>query len=130
MIDNESGEDYLEAILRLSSQKEDVHSVEVAREIGVSKPAVTKAIRILTQKGYVRVVANHIHLTESGKKYAESVYAKHRMFTAFFMSLGVDAKTAEADACRVEHVLSEETCNAIRNALGSWEAKEILTSEK
>ena len=69
MINNESGEDYLEAILRLSAVKDDVHSVEVARELGVSKPAVTKAMRLLTQKGYVSVVDNHIHLTDSGKKY-------------------------------------------------------------
>lgn len=117
MINNESGEDYLEAILRLSAVKDDVHSVEVARELGVSKPAVTKAMRLLTQKGYVSVVDNHIHLTDRGKKYAESVYEKHKMFTAFFKSLGVDAKTAEADACRVEHVLSDETCEAIRALL-------------
>ena len=112
MIGNESGEDYLEAILRLSAVKEDVHSVEVARELGVSKPAVTKAIRNLTGKGYVNVEDNHIHLTDSGRAYAESVYAKHKMFTAFFVMLGVDAKVAEADACRVEHVLSDETCGA------------------
>ena len=117
MIENQSGEDYLEAVLRLSAKQKDVHGVEVARELGVSKPAVTKAMRLLTQKGYVSVVDNHIHLTDSGKKYAESVYEKHKMFTAFFKSLGVDAKTAEADACRVEHVLSDETCEAIRALL-------------
>ena len=114
MIGNESGEDYLEAILRLSAVKGDVHSVEVARELGVSKPAVTKAIRNVTGKGYVNVEDNHIHLTDSGRAYAESVYAKHKMFTAFFVMLGVDAKVAEADACRVEHVLSDETCGAIK----------------
>ncbi len=114
MIGNESGEDYLEAILRLSAQKQDVHSVEVARELGVSKPAVTKAMRILTGKGYVVIRDNHIHLTESGREYAEAVYGKHKMFTRFFVMLGVDERTAEADACRAEHVLSEQTCDAIR----------------
>ena len=114
MIENQSGEDYLEAILRLSAVKKDVHSVEVARELGVSKPAVTKAMRVLGQKGYVSVVDNHIHLTQEGKAYAESVYERHRTLTAFLVGLGVDAYTAEADACRIEHVLSEVTFSAIK----------------
>ena len=109
-----AGEDYLEAILRLSAVKKDVHSVEVARELGVSKPAVTKAMRVLGQKGYVSVVDNHIHLTQEGKAYAESVYERHRTLTAFLVGLGVDADTAEADACRIEHVLSEVTFSAIK----------------
>lgn len=83
MIDNESGEDYLEAILRLSEGGKDVHSVDVAREMAVSKPAVTKAMRILKQKGYVDIVDNHIHFTEEGETYARSVYAKHRTITQF-----------------------------------------------
>lgn len=114
MIENQSGEDYLEAILRLSAVKKDVHSVEVARELGVSKPAVTKAMRVLGRKGYVSVVDNHIHLTQEGKAYAESVYERHRTLTAFLVGLGVDADTAEADACRIEHVLSEVTFSAIK----------------
>lgn len=115
MIDNESGEDYLEAILRLAAREQDVHAVDVAREIGVSKPAVTKAMRILVRKGYVEIVNNHIHLTPSGKAYAEAVYEKHRLLTGFLEKLGVDAKVAEADACRMEHLISEETHEAIRN---------------
>ncbi len=118
MIENQSGEDYLEAILRLSAVKKDVHSVEVARELGVSKPAVTKAMRVLGQKGYVSVVDNHIHLTQEGKAYAESVYERHRTLTAFLVGLGVDADTAEADACRIEHVLSEVTFSAIKKFMG------------
>ena len=85
MIDNESGEDYLEAILRLSAEKKDVHAVDVARELGVSKPAVTKAMRILIQKGYIEIVANHIRLTESGQAYASSVYEKHKLITRFWV---------------------------------------------
>ena len=114
MIDNQAGDVDLEAILRLSAVKKDVHSVEVARELGVSKPAVTKAMRVLGQKGYVSVVDNHIHLTQEGKAYAESVYERHRTLTAFLVGLGVDADTAEADACRIEHVLSEVTFSAIK----------------
>lgn len=113
MIDNESGEDYLEAILRLSQEGKDVHSVDVARELGVSKPAVTKAMRILRQRGYVQVVENHIHFTDKGRNYAESVYAKHRTLTDFLVKLGVGEGTAEADACRMEHLISGETYAAI-----------------
>ena len=114
MIDNESGEDYLEAILRLSEPGKDLHAVQIARRLGVSKPAVTKALRLLTQKGYVEIVDNHIHLTPAGEEYAVAVYGKHRMLTEFLMKLGVGAETAEADACRMEHLLSEETLGAIR----------------
>lgn len=114
MIDNESGEDYLEAILRLSAEKKDVHSVDVARELGVSKPAVTKAMRILTQKGYIEIAANHIRLTESGQAYASSVYEKHKLITRFWVKLGVDAETAEADACRMEHLISPQTYRAVK----------------
>lgn len=114
MIENESGEDYLEAILRLSSKKPDVHSVEISRELGVSKPAVTKAVRLLTQKGYVKVEKNHIFLTEEGKAYAEAVYERHLTLTSFLKKLGVTSNTAESDACRIEHILSEETFEAVK----------------
>ena len=119
MIDNESGEDYLEAILRLAAKEKDVHAVDIAREIGVSKPAVTKAMRILIRKGYVDIVNNHIHLTAEGEKYAESVYEKHRLLTGFLTRLGVDAKTGETDACRMEHLISDETHAAIRKFMES-----------
>ena len=114
MIDNESGEDYLEAVLRLSATKKDVHAVEVSRELGVSKPAVAKAMRILTQKGYVEIRDNHIRLTERGREYAESVFEKHKLLTAFLVKLGVDVDTAEADACRMEHLVSEATYTAVK----------------
>ena len=117
MIDNESGEDYLEAILRLLGEGKDVHAVDIARRLNVSKPAVTKAMRILTQKGYVEITDNHIHLTETGKEYAESVYSKHTLLTRFLVRLGVSGETAEADACRMEHLLSEETLGAVRKFL-------------
>ena len=109
MIDNESGEDYLETILRLSASGQDVHSVNVARE-----PAVTKAMRLLEQKGYVTFVAKHIYLTERGRAYAAEVYGKHRLLTDFLVRLGVEKKHAEADACRMEHLISAETYAAIK----------------
>ena len=114
MIDNESGEDYLEAILRLSQSGQDVHSVNVARELGVSKPAVTKAMRLLVQKGYVEFQEKHILLTESGRAYAAEVYEKHRLLTDFLIRLGVGEGCAETDACRMEHLISEETYAAVK----------------
>ena len=124
MIENESGEDYLEAILRLSAEGKDVHSVEVARELGVSKPAVTKAMRLLTQKGYVAFVDKHIHLTARGKEYAAAVYEKHRLLQEFLMRRGVSEKNADTDACRMEHLISDETYGAIRKFMGSDKAEE------
>ena len=114
MIENESGEDYLEAVLRLTACGKPVHAVDVSRELGVSKPAVTKAMRLLTGKGYVNIIDNHIYLTERGDAYARTVYAKHRLLTDFLMKLGVSAAAAETDACRMEHLLSEESYEAIR----------------
>ena len=111
---HESAEDYLEAILRLSVGDKDVHSVEIARELGVSKPAVTKAMRLLTQKGYIQIVDNHIHLTKQGETYAKEVYEKHKLLTEFLVKLGVEAAVAETDACRMEHLISKETYDAIR----------------
>jgi len=115
MIENESGEDYLEAVLELSKTEKDVHSVDIARKLGVSKPAVTKAIKILKGKGFVDVVSNHIVLTKSGEQYAKEVLEKHNNITAFLTKLGVDSQTAETDACRLEHLISKETYSAILN---------------
>ena len=98
MIENESAEDYLEAVLRLTSRGKPVHGVDVARELGVSKPAVTKAMRILTGKGYVSIVDNHIFLTQSGDEYARAVYAKHRLLTQFLVKLGVDEAEVKNEA--------------------------------
>ena len=102
MIDNESGEDYLEAVLQLASSEREVHSVDVARKLGVSKPAVTKAMKILRAKGYVEVENNHIVLTDEGREYAQAVYEKHKNIAAFLCALGVNEETAEAgDRTRV-----------------------------
>lgn len=113
MIDNESGEDYLEAVLELSKELKDVHSVDVARKLNVSKPAVTKAMKILTAKEYVEISNNHITLTESGRAYAVEVLEKHKNITAFLSKLGVTDETAQSDACRLEHLISDETYSAM-----------------
>lgn len=111
---NQSGEDYLETILLLSKKQEAVHRIDVARAVGVSQPAVQKAIKILIAQGYVETDGMHIHLTESGRKYAESVYGRHCTIRAFLRLLGVSEEAADADACEMEHIISPETYSAIQ----------------
>ncbi len=115
---NQSGEDYLEAILLLSRSNEFVHRVDVARKVGVSQPAVQKAVKILQSEGYVEFDGLHIHLTQKGQEYAARVYDRHCTISGFLMKLGVDPANAEADACEMEHVVSEATFSAIKKFLG------------
>ena len=111
----ESGEDYLETIYLLGKKKSGVHAVDVATELGFSKPSVTKAMNILKKNGYIVIdESNHIILTKTGTSRAEEVYARHCTVTVFLMSLGVSAETAEKDACRIEHIISAETFERIK----------------
>ena len=131
MIDNESGEDYLEAVLQLASSEREVHSVDVARKLGVSKPAVTKAMKILRAKGYVEVENNHIVLTDEGREYAQAVYEKHKNIAAFLCALGVNEETAEADACQMcirdrDIIISNRYCARQRLLSRAENAKIIL----
>ena len=106
---HESGENYLEAILLLGAGDKDVHSVEVARRIGVSKPTVTKAIKILVNDGYVEMDGVHLCLTDKGRARAQAVHEKHLVITDYWRLQGVPPAIAERDACRMEHIVSEET---------------------
>lgn len=110
---NQSGEDYLEAILLLSEELKDVHQIEVARKMGVSQPAVLKALKILKANGYIDTDGLHIVLTEEGKRYAQKVYHRHCTIRRFLLSLGVNAEDADADACEMEHFVSPATFEAI-----------------
>ena len=112
---NQSSEDYLECILLLSRENEFVHRVDVARRIGVSQPAVQKAIKILQTEGFVECDGLHIYLTPNGREYAERVYERHCILKKFLLLLGVNELDAEADACETEHVISENTFKAIKN---------------
>ena len=111
---NQSAEDYLEKILLLSNQLDFVHQVEVARSMGVSQPAVQKALKILEGKGYIKWDGLHIHLTEGGKDYAEEVYCKHCTIKKFLELHGVNSEDAEADACEMEHGISQSTWEMMR----------------
>ena len=110
-----SGEDYLETILILYKKMGMVRSVYVARHLGVSKPSVCHAVAVLQEGGLLIMDEDHfLHLTEQGRKIAEKIYERHRFFTDRLIEAGVDPKTAEADACRIEHVISDETFRRLK----------------
>ena len=110
-----SYEDYLETIFILENSKIKVQSVEIARLLNVSKPAVHKAMDELLELGYItKEKYGDVKLTEQGRKIAISIYEKHSEIKAFLMNLGVDEKTAEHDCCLIEHVISEITLEKIK----------------
>ncbi len=112
----ESGEDYLETILILKEKNGNVRSIDVARELGFSRPSVSRAMSLLSKDGYiVKSDDGVIHLTELGMKKAGEVYEKHTTLTEFLqLTAGIDAETAEKDACRIEHIISESTFQGIK----------------
>ena len=112
-----SGEDYLEAILVLQKQKGIVRSVDVARHMDVSKPSVCHAVATLKNGGFLTMDNGFfLHLTDVGREVAEQIYEKHRFFTERLIAAGVDPKTAEADACRIEHVISEASFQRLKES--------------
>lgn len=118
---HESGEDYIETIYMLKKKNGHVRSVDVARELGFSRPSVSRAMGILKDNGLLTVSEDgDLHLTEEGEKTAKKVYEKHTNLTKFLMmTAGVDAETAEEDACRIEHVISPETFKGIKRYIKS-----------
>ena len=111
----ESGENYLEAILVLKERNGYVRAIDVAHELGFSKPSVSRAMSILKKEGHIETDGlNQILLTESGKKIAETIYERHQVLTKFLMSIGVDEETAANDACRIEHVISPLSFDKIK----------------
>ena len=113
-----SGEDYLEAILVLQKQKGMVRSVDVARHLDVSKPSVCHAVATLKNGGFLTMDDGFfLHLTNIGREVAEQIYEKHRFFTERLIAAGVDPEIAEADACRIEHVISEESFRRLKAAM-------------
>lgn len=112
----ESEEMYLETILLLSQKKGHIRRVDIAAEMGVSKPSVTCAMRTLTAKGYVSDdESGGIRLTDAGKFKAESVYERHHLITQLLLHIGADPVEAEENACRMEHVVSSALMDAIRS---------------
>ena len=112
-----SGEDYLEAVLILQKQKGTVRSVDVARHLEVTKPSVCNAVATLRDGGFLTMDEDYsLHLTDVGREVAEQTYEKHRFFTDRLIEAGVDPDTAERDACRVEHVISDESFRCLKAA--------------
>ncbi len=114
----ESGEDYLETIYILKKRSGTVYSIDVARELGFSRPSVSRAMSILREEDYITMdeVTKEINLTEKGQKKAVEIYDRHKTLTAFLMkAAGVSAKVAETDACRIEHIISPSTFRGIKN---------------
>ena len=110
-----SSEDYLEAMLMLKERRGYIRSIDVAAELGVTKPSVSYAVKRLRENGYITMDATgQIHLTDAGHAIAASMYERHKLLTAFLTALGVDEQTARQDACKIEHDLSDETFAAIR----------------
>ena len=114
MVLHESAENYLEMIWILQGGGSDVRSVDIARALNYTKPSVSRAMSNLKSAGHITMAADgSIRLTESGKRIAQDIYTRHRMITEWLVALGVDEQTATADACRMEHILSEETFQKI-----------------
>ena len=114
---NQSVEDYLESILMLSREGEIVHRIDVTKRMGVSQAAVNKAVKLLCEKEYVYEDGKHLYLTEKGKEYAEAVYERHCIIREYLIQRGVSPSAAEEDACNMEHVISEETFEMMKNAV-------------
>lgn len=111
----ESAEDYLEAMLMLRQKHGYIRSIDVARQLGVTKPSVSYATKQLRENGYITFDENNfILLTPAGSEIAERIYERHQLLTKLFIRLGVNPATAREDACKVEHDLSDETFAAIR----------------
>lgn len=111
----ESGEMYLETILVLSKKGAPVRSLDVAKQLNVSKPSVSRAMGILKNGNYIVIdEQGYITLTTEGSKIAKKIYERHVVISELLMELGVDMKTAEEDACRIEHVISDKTFKALK----------------
>lgn len=111
----ESAENYLESILMLKQEKGAVRSVDVVQRMGFSKPSVSRAMGLLRQNGYITVSREGwIELTAAGREIAERIYERHRLLTRWLSGLGVPPETAAADACRMEHAISEETFEKLK----------------
>ncbi len=111
----ESGEMYLETIYVLSKKQNYVRSIDVANYTGYSKPSVSRAVNLLKDNGYISIGSDgHITLLQSGLEVAQEIYERHTVLTNLLCLIGVDSETAAADACKMEHVISTETFNRIK----------------
>ena len=115
---NESAENYLETILILGKNHPVVRAVDIAAELGFKKSSVSVAMKNLRESGHITVTREgYIYLTESGKAIADMIYERHELLSSWLESLGVDKRVAVEDACRIEHVISKESFEAVKRYL-------------
>ncbi|MFQ9546747.1 MAG: metal-dependent transcriptional regulator [Lachnospiraceae bacterium] len=118
---HESAENYLETILMLSKKLPVVRSVDIANELDFKKSSVSVAMKNLREGGKITVTqAGYIYLTDSGREIAEMIYERHQWLTNWLISLGVDSNIAAEDACKMEHVISKESFEALKNHFGQF----------
>ena len=116
---NESAENYLETILMLSKTRPVVRSVDIANELNFKKPSVSVAMKKLRESNHITVTPEgFIYLTESGKEIADKIYERHTLLSSWLQQLGVSPETAAEDACRIEHVISSESFEAMKKHIG------------
>ena len=118
---HKSGEDYLEAVLILEKKKGSVRSSDVAEQLNVKKPSVSNAIKLLKEGGFLIM----LHLTELGREVAETIYERHCILTEGLIYLGVDPETAEQDACRLEHDISRESFEKLKERWENLKKREV-----
>ena len=117
---NESIEDYLESILIIGEKKPVVRSVDIANELGYKKSSISVAVKNMKEQGFIEVSEEgYISLTPVGLKRAKAIYERHKFFREWLISLGVDPKTANDDACGMEHVISDKSFKAIKKAVSN-----------
>ena len=113
-----SGEDYLEAVLILQKKQGMVRSIDLARHMGFSKPSISHAVSVLKNGGFLTVDDDgFLHLTAIGREIAEKIYERHQFFTEQLVAAGVDRETAEQDACRIEHVISDTSFQKLKEKM-------------
>ncbi|HNZ40635.1 MAG TPA: metal-dependent transcriptional regulator [Clostridia bacterium] len=114
----ESAEMYLETILILSKKSDTVRSIDIVNYTGYTKPSISRAVNLLKKNGYLNIdEKGYITLTASGESIAKNIYERHCVLTDVLLKMGIDDKTAKQDACKIEHVISEETFNKIKEYL-------------
>lgn len=120
----ESGEMYLEALYVLSHKSSEVRSINIGEYLGYSKPSVSRAIGLLKKNGLITADRQgHLKLTKEGEKRAAVIYERHLLLSQLFINIGVDKETAEEDACRIEHYISEKTFEAIKKHVSEYGSK-------
>lgn len=115
---HESGEMYLESILVLHEKQGAVRSIDIVNYTGYSKPSISRAVGLLKRDGFINVDADgYITLTEAGQAHAAKIYERHRVLSSFLQSIGVSEETASKDACKIEHIISDETLGCIKKLI-------------